>query len=258
MPIQSLRPGKAINLLVFADPGWGKTRLAGSSPGKTLILRPPQDHTDSILKADRASTKEWVLNDWDDMWEAMEFCRHDGKQFDWIWLDSISLLQDIGLDDIWNTVITEKPARKRYGLDKQEYGINMFRLSQLIRQIVAAGEFNFGVTAHPAELAWSEDEETMDKLMPWVQGKNMAPKISGYMNMVAFGDQTDSGKRQLHFTATSRYYAKDQFDAFPKGKLLDPTMPKIVDAIDKTRPAAKATGTSKTRRAGTSRRRTTK
>lgn len=251
---KKLAQSKKINLLVFAEPGWGKTRLAGTSPGDVLILRPPTDHTDAILDSDRPRVSEWILRDWDDIWESMEFLRHDGAKYDWVWVDSISLLQDFGLDDIWDTVIKEKPARKRYGLDKQEYGINFFRLGQYLRHIVGAAEFNFGMTAHPAMLPANsdqEDEEAEEKLMPWIQGKNMSPKFCGYMNMVAYGDIRKNGKRRLQFNATDRSYGKDQFDAFPD-PLLDPTMPKIISAIDKKRRASgggkKRSGTATTSR----------
>lgn len=239
---KKLTRSKKLNILVFAEPGWGKTRLAGTSPGDVLILRPPTDHTDAILDEDRDRIREWVLKDWDDIWESMEHLRHEGEKYDWVWVDNISLLQDFGLDDIWDTVIREKPARKRYGLDKQEYGINFFRLGQYLRHIVGAGEFNFGMTAHPAMLPANsdqEDEEAEEKLMPWIQGKNMSPKFCGYMNMVAYGDLTKKGTRKLLFNATSRSYGKDQFDAFPD-PLLNPTMPKILSGIKKARPAAGA------------------
>lgn len=257
--IQSITAGKKINILLFADSGWGKTRTIGTTPGKVLILRPPQDHTDAILPADKNRVKEWVLRDWDDIWESMEYVRHEGHKWDFVWLDNISILQDVGLDDIWDTVIKEKPARKRYGLDKQEYGINMFRLGQYIRHIVGAEIVNFGITAHPAELAWSEDEDAEEKLMPWIQGKNMSPKICGYMNVIAYGDYTDKGTRRLNFAASEKHYAKDQYDAFlPKNQLLIKSpgtgaMATILGAIEKKRPAKKAAASKKRRASATTR-----
>lgn len=261
--IQALSPSAKINMLLCADPGWGKTRLIGTTPGKVLILRPPQDHTDAILPADRDRVKEWVLRDWDDIWESMEYARHEGHKWDWIWLDNISILQDVGLDDIWDTVIKEKPHRKRYGLDKQEYGINMFRLGQYIRHIVGSETFNFGITAHPAELRWTEDEDGEEKLMPWVQGKNMSPKICGYMNVVGYGDWTDKGTRRLNFNATDKFYAKDQFDAFPKPVLVkapgEGTMDTLLKSINKTRPAKKGgTGSKRGGSASRTRKNTTR
>jgi hypothetical protein len=173
-------------------------------------------------------------------------------------MDSISLWQDIGLDDIWETVLNEKPARRRYGLDKAEYGINMFRLAQWIRHIVGAQQFNFGVTAHPADLpeGGQYESDSRELLMPFIQGKNMSNKICGYMNVVAYLDLAKSKKdpppRILRFNATDEYYAKDQFKAFEGGKLLNPTMPEIIRLIEE----AKAKRTLGTRKSTTRRRST--
>lgn len=238
-------------LLVYGDPGVGKTRLAGGSPGKVLIIRPPVDHTDSIRLDGNNEVEEWVVSDWNEMnLGVMEYLRHEGHGYTWVWLDSISLWQDVGLDDIWDTVIREKPNRARYGLDQGEYGINMFRIGQWVRHIVGPDLFNFGITAHPVELPIRDDPESPEKLMPWIQGKNMSSKICGYMNMVGYYHLTNKGVRTLQFDETRRYYAKDQYDAFEGGRLLDPNMVKISDAIDKSR-SARATKTRTRRRTRT-------
>ena len=64
-------------MLIYGDPGAGKTRLIGTHEGSTLILRPPTDHTDSILPTSQA--EEWVMSDWHDLTEAHEYLRHAEK-----------------------------------------------------------------------------------------------------------------------------------------------------------------------------------
>jgi hypothetical protein len=172
------------------------------------------------------------------MEDVFEHCRHEGhKLYDWVWFDSISAYQDIGLDDLWQIIIDEKPARKRYGLDKGDYWINMQRLGRWVRDMATlsdTGAFNFGITAWPAELSPSpEDEEIDRKMMPWVQGKNMAMKVAGYSNIVAFGTVTPKGTRRLQLNETEHIYAKDQYDSTEKGYMLNPTMPKLIAAIQK-------------------------
>ncbi len=236
-PPQPLSSSGSIKILVCAPSGWGKTRLAGTSPGKGLFIRPPIDYVDSVNEDDKARWKEWVVRDWTAMEDVFEHLRHEGaKLYDWVWFDSISAYQDIGLDDLWDTIITEKPSRKRYGLDKGDYWINMQRLGRWVRDVATlsdSGAFNFGITAWPAELSPSpEDAEVSQKVMPWVQGKNMSMKVCGYVNIVAFGEMTTKGTRVLRFMENEHHYAKDQFDMFTDYKLLNPTMPAIVGAVN--------------------------
>jgi hypothetical protein len=238
--IRSTTDSKHIFLAIFGEPGIGKTRLVGGSRGKVLIIRPPQDHTDSILLADKPRVDEWIINDWDDMNQALDFLRHEGSQYDWVWVDSWSLLQDVLLDDLFETAVREKPARARYGADKQEYGINMFRIGSWMRHAIGPDRFNLGFTAHTAVLAspdHDEDGDPIEKLMPWIQGKNMSSKLCGYMNVVGFLEATGKPdangrrKRILRVQSDERHYGKDQFDFVADGKLLNPSMEKIEDLI---------------------------
>lgn len=248
---------KHAKVCVFGDPGIGKTRFIGTSPGKVLIVRPPTDHVDSMLPADRARVEEWVVSDWEEMNRLLEYLRMEGSDWDWVWVDSVSLLYDHLLDDIWETTIAEKPARARYDLDKPEFGINMSRLGRWVRHVIGPDLFNFGFTAHTAQLLPSPDEEAVQKLMPWIQGKNMSPKFCGYMNVVAFMEVATIGgkanRRVLRLNATERYYAKDQFDLTTDGRIVDPTMVKMSDLIDASRSKAQAAkaGTKPRRRAAT-------
>jgi hypothetical protein len=248
MPARPLAASGSVKILVCSASGWGKTRLAGTSrgpKGKSLFIRPPVDYTDSVNPEDKPFWEEWVVADWTQMEECFEMLRHEGREkYDWVWFDSISGYQDIGLDDLWVQIIDEKPARKRWGMDKGDYWINMQRLGRWVRDVATlsdTGAFNFGITAWPKELSPSPDDvEVGEKLMPWVQGKNMAMKTCGYVNVVAFGDFTEKGTRQLHFMEDERVYAKCQFDGTNAPgsvramnyRMLRPTMPKIMKMIE--------------------------
>lgn len=241
MPARPLGSSQSIKILVCAPSGWGKTRLAGTSTGTALFVRPPVDYVDSVLPEDKGRHQEWVVPDWTAMEDCFEHLRHEGKElYNWVWFDSISAYQDIGLDDLWETIIIEKPTRKRYGLDKGDYWINMQRLGRWVRDVATlsdSGAFNFGITAWPAELSPSpEDAEIPEKLMPWVQGRNMSMKVCGYVNIVAFGSITPKGTRKLQFMESDHVYAKDQFDMFSNYRLLNPTIPKIEEAVAATKP----------------------
>jgi hypothetical protein len=250
--IRPLGRSAHVRICVHGDPGAGKSRLVGTSEGKVLILRPPFEHVDSIITAGNSSAEEWVIPDWDEMDQVLEYLRMEGKVWDWVWLDSISLWQDAGLDDIWETVLAEKPARARYGLDRAEYGINMMRLARWVRNIVGPDTFNFGVTAHSEPLASPDKDEDGDpivKLMPWVQGKQMANKVCGYMNLVTFlevKELDDKFTRVLHTTSTEIWYGKNQFDkSGDDWAMRRPTIPGLITRVEEARSKKSATTTKR-------------
>jgi hypothetical protein len=245
-----------INMLIYGDPGCGKTTLIGSGGKKykTLIIRPPTDHVDPIVGS---GVKETVVHDWNEMLDVQEYLRHEGAEWDWVWLDSISLFQDTGLDDRFAAAVENKPSRSAQGPDKPEYRVNMWRLEQLVRHTVGAQLFNFGVTAHPF---WTEfpsnetPEEAVEKLMPWIQGQKMPQKISGYMNVVGYMSAEEKKvndklrvRRYLHTAGNQYRYGKDQFNALG-GVMIDPTMPDIMDAITDKRASKKSSARRPTRR----------
>jgi hypothetical protein len=246
---------KHIFLGIHGDPGMGKTRIVGTTPGRVLVIRPPQEHFDSWLPADRARARrgeieEAVVKDWDDMNDLLAYLRSEGgKLYDWVWVDNASILSDVLLDDVFKEAIERKPSRKSKSsspdefpggpIDQGEYGINMSQYARWLRHIVGADLFNFGFTAH-SETARSPDKDSdgdpIEKLMPWIQGKGQPGRFASYTNVLAFyhkakiGGQDD--RRVLRMESAPTYYAKDQFDAFD-GRLVDPTMPKLIAAIDK-------------------------
>jgi hypothetical protein len=248
-----------VNMMIHADIGVGKTSFIGTGGKdyKILLIRPPIDHTDPIIGS---GVQETIVRDWEEIFETLEYVRHEGHEWDWCWLDSISLLQDVGLDDVYTGVLDKKGPpgsqarkdREQFGPDRGEYRVNMWRLAQYIRHIVGAGVVNLGITAHSF---WYEpnnplDELTIPALYPWIQGKNMPSKISGMMNIVAFMDTRERERngrkmtqRVMHTNKSERYYAKCQFklpdgkSPFGDGDLINPTLPKMMEALAPARPA---------------------
>src|SRR3954468_1884850 len=82
----AIRPvgrSKHVRICVHSDPGAGKSGFAGTSEGKVLLLRPPFEYVDSIHAAGATTAQEWIINDWDEMNEALDYLRHDGAEWDW-------------------------------------------------------------------------------------------------------------------------------------------------------------------------------
>lgn len=216
----------------------GKTRLITTLPN-TLVIKPPIEHTNSV-KNPASGVMEWTVRSWEEMMDdVLQYLASEGKNHSFVWLDSVSGWQDVGLDEIWKDTIALKPERKKTQLDRLEYNKNFVRLSQWVRAVVGMDAFNFGFTAWPEEL---EDEEGNTRLMPWVQGKNMANRFVGYMNLVCYLErvkQKDQMRRVLRIGESPKYFTKDQF-GLPE-RIVDPTMPKLMEAIQ----ASRATGGSR-------------
>lgn len=256
--------GRSAQLLLHGPPGIGKTLLIAQQP-KTLIMHPPTDHLDSIQKP--SNVEEIILNDHDDFDQAFEYGQQGGfEKYDWVWLDSLSLFQDHGLDEIWANLIAAHPHRKEWGMDKGEYGRNMERISRRVRELVGlsmTGMFHLGITCH-TELMYDPETEK-DMLMPWVQGKNMSTKTMAAMNLVGYyrwATVKRGNKKQrvrvLDFHESESFKAKDQLNVFGKsGRIVSPTMPQIHEAIStkKKGGAKRGAAKAKRRRKGTRRKR---
>jgi hypothetical protein len=231
-------------LAIHGDSGIGKTRLLGTLEGdNNLLIRSPVDQVESLISAGLGGNfEERVVSTWEEMDEDLKpMLRMDGSKYGWVCVDTVPLLQDALMDDIWyNLVLKESPARYRYGLDKQEHGINQLRLGGWMRDVIGCDMFNFVWTAHSnVMISPNQDEEgdAIEKLMPSVHGGKgaLAVKFCGYSQFVGYYRKSPDGKhRILHTDASPVYYAKNQFD--PAGKdwaVSDPTMPELIARMER-------------------------
>lgn len=224
---------RKLKLFVYGEPGSGKTVLAATSPD-ALILDADDGTESGALQGSDADV--WRITDYHDLTEAYEYLRHEKHDYRWVWLDSVSLFQEKGLDQIMLDLIADRPYRDPDVPDKGEYGKNMRRLGKLIRMYKGL-PLHFGMTAHPMRM---EDEDGHVTYMPYVQGRQMPEKFCAYMNVVGYltetrvkskGSKEVTSQRVLYTRSHGKYYAKDRFDAFTNGRIINPTIPDIVSKI---------------------------
>lgn len=222
--LTDLRAG--INMMIYGDNGVGKTPLIATSPDCIILNADPQ-YAVMSARAAGSSAKVWTIRDWDDADEAHEYFRHSKHPFRWIWCDSISGLQEGGLEFIMENLVAAKPHRDRYVPDMKEYLQNMNRLRTWVRYMSSL-PVNFGLTGHP--FRWELEDSDEAQVWPWVQGKGMPASICGFMNVIGYlriVKKKDAEPRQVLYTRKlPKYYARDRFGALPPA-MENPTIPEI-------------------------------
>lgn len=222
-----------VRWLNYGDPGVGKTVLIGDLSSRVLILDGDGGDATASAAVRKSKAQKWRMKDWTDMVDAYEYLRHGGvKEFDWVWLDGITLFQEYGLDDIMKTLVLERRHRKVYLPDKGEYGQNMNRIGLWVRDMKDL-DIDFGITAHAI---YTEDEEGNVTVMPYIQGRGMPSKISGHMGLVTYmGSRRtkDGTERYLLTRKSGKFYAKDRYNITPSGRVTTPDPNKLVADIQR-------------------------
>jgi phage nucleotide-binding protein len=229
-PISSKRAGTKI--LVYGESGAGKTVLAASSPN-ALIL--DADNGMASAAALGMSCDVWSVKDYRDLDEAYDFRRRspEAKKYDWLWLDSATLFQELGMDQIMQETVKRSPHRDPYVPDRLEYVRNQNHLSNWVRHMKALPG-NFGITALVTRI---EDEDGDVMYVPAITGGGKIPmyaKMCGYMDVVGRLYVTrkkgeEERHRLLQTQEDGKYYAKDRFNVL--GQMRDPSIPTLTDTV---------------------------
>lgn len=246
-----------IKIGIHGEPGVGKSVLAGSSP-KALILTHDADEMSSPAEWG-SNAHVWPVRNLDELSEAEEYLRHEGcKEFEWVWIDNLTLLQEQGMDHVMETLVAAKPHRNRWVPDMHEYLVVQNHLGTMVRNIKAL-PMHFGWTAHVMS---SEDENGKVQYIPMLQGGQgqFSQKMCGYMGVIGYMYVVrKEGKeiRQISFSKRSKFLAKSRFKGL-QGVMTDPTIPKMMDAVRSQLPTlGQAPSTRTTGKTTTTRRRRT-
>jgi hypothetical protein len=230
LPIQSVgEVPPYINMLVYGDPGVGKTVLAGSasevpelSPvlyidveGGTLSLRErfPDVHVVRIKS----------FNDFGKLFDELRKGEHGYKT---IVLDSITEIQKFGMYEIMRRTLQDDPDRDPDLPGIGEWGKNT---EQMRRTIRAFRDLPMN-TIFIALGATDQDKKGNRLTKPALSAK-LSAEIAGFLDVVCYmykktDKDTEEVKRLLLTAGTDEYIAKDRTDKLPP-ILEAPTMQSI-------------------------------
>lgn len=249
--IQALEAGgESKNFLIYGDSNAGKTRLAGTVPGRTFWLVGEPGYK-SAARAGATGHSRVIANtatalvaiDWLN-------ARHRGspryKQLDWIILDGLSTMEKRFRLTYAQEAFDTKGSRTHRNLpDKPDYFNTQNFLLSWIPMLVDM-PVNLIITAHPYRTDKTENGELL--VFPGIQGKiaEVSNAISGLMDVVGYMEKrrvrTREGskiRRSIYFETPARqreeeeirYVCGDKFGVLPE-RMDSPTMQKIMSIID--------------------------
>jgi hypothetical protein len=227
-----------IRWMNYGEPGCGKSALAGTAPKCLILASDAEEPTSAAMMGSTADM--WVVFDYNDLTEAVEYVRHDaiGDGYEFVWLDNGTLFQEQGMDHIMADLVADNPHRNPWVPDKPQYLLNQNKLGDLIRKLKAV-PIHIGITAHVMRIESADGDQVALPLFQGGRGE-YSQKICGYMNMVTYmrGRQLKGGKFQtiLYTSKRSVFYAKDRYNAFG-GRIVDPTIPEMMEVIKKKLPS---------------------
>lgn len=189
-----------LKILVYGAPGAGKTRLCGTTSGKTIILSAEAGLTSLRTK----SIDVIEIKNSDDLQEAYRYLSSsdDGLSYKWICLDSISEIAEVLL-------VSEKRNAKD---PRQAYGVMAERMIAITR---AFRDLPGRHIYFSAKMERTKDEATGAMIYgPSMPGKMVGPNLPYYFTevMVLRKERADDGSiaSWLQTSSDPQYVATDK------------------------------------------------
>ena len=178
------------NLLVYADSGVGKT-VFGCSDDDVLVIAPEDNGTLSAKRFGSTAMK-WKVSSWKDIVAAYDWLyQQETIPFNWVFLDSLTEMQDMAMRDVMEEAMKLNPARDPDVPQLQDWQPYFRKFERMVKA------FN-SLPVNCIYSALQQDEENEDGervVLPMIQGKGtqFAKKTASWMT--SFGQMRVARKK---------------------------------------------------------------
>lgn len=221
-----------LNMLVYGDPGVGKTSLAATAQDNEetspVLFLDVEGGTTTIRKRSDIDVKR--VQSIQDVVEVHQLLREDNDgYYKTCIIDSLSELQKLDMRDIMRELVQRRPDMDPDVPSQREWG----KSGEHIRRIVRAYRDLPMHTIFTALVNIDKDENGVVTYEPLLPGK-LKKEIPGFFDIVGYMSavhENDEIVRRIQFVQTKRVKAKDRTDSL--GDKVDfPTIPLLWQKIN--------------------------
>lgn len=232
--------GGKVNMLIYGEPGVGKTRIIGSAdavPEMRKVLIVDVDGGALTVKDDFPNVDVVRVENFDQLQAVYNSLRAGGHGYGTVGIDTITEVQKYNMTDVMARLVARDPARNEFVPDRREWAIS----SEMVRRMIHAFKdlpLNTIFTAHVKD---DEDPSTGATFKrPDLPGK-LARQIPGWFDLVVYmyerEVQTRNEKNEVTGTEVKRLWltknggkviVKDRSNKMPRIYEVKPNEPTMV------------------------------